>query len=207
MTAPAAWVPTTGNVVLAITMQNTNSALTVPTPWGTWSKLLSLSGGAGADGNGNYWDIHAVVVGSSPASAAPSVGQPSVCTGEAYFVEIPSLSTNLGSLLVQWSNASKTSTSGDRTMSTNLSAFSSPGNLCFALKAGFGSQPWTAVSPLVILAQYTNSGAADYTASAYYNGQVLAPEIDGSSPGNGMAIIAMELQVQASGIPASYFRC
>lgn len=198
-TAPAAWVPTAGNVVLAITSQNTDSPLTVPTPWGTWQKLISLGGVKGVDGNGNYWDVHAVVVGASPVSAAPSVGQPSAGSGQAYFVEIPGLNTsNLSALIVQWNQATKTSTSGDRTMATSLATFASSSNLCFVLKGGFGAQPWTAVSPLSILAQYTNTGSFAYVASAYFNGQDTAPEIDGSSPGNGMGILAMELKVASA---------
>lgn len=44
-------------------------------------------------------------------------------------------------------------------------------------------------------------------ADAYYNGQDLAPEIDGSSPGNGMGILAMELKVAggSSKQPGQFF--
>jgi hypothetical protein len=120
-------------------------------------------------------------------------------SGEAYFIEIPGLNTsNLSTLLVQSNNAAKTSTSGDRTMATTLSTFASSSNLAFAVKYGFGAQPWTAVSPLAILSQYS-TGVYDDVASAYYNGQDLAPEIDGSSSGDGMGILAMELKAKAAG--------
>lgn len=185
-----AWTPTTGNVVLAVVDSNSNT-LVAPTSWGTWQTLVSKA----IDSNGNYWYVFGVVVGASPTSQAPSVGVTGGGSGEAYFVEIPGLDTsNLSSLVIQSNNAAKTSTSGDKTMATTLSTFASSSNLCFAEKYGFGSQPWTAVSPLTILAQHTNTGAYNYTASAYYNGQDLSPEIDGSSAGNGMGIIAMELK-------------
>lgn len=190
-----AWTPTAGNVVLAIVSSNSNT-LTAPTSWGTWQTLISKA----IDSNGVYWYVFGVVVGASPTSQAPSVTVSGGGSGEAYFVEIPGLNTsNLSTLVVQSNSAAKTSTSGDRTMATTLSTFASPSNLAFVEKYGFGSQPWTAVSPLTILGQHTNTGAYDYTATAYNNGQVTAPEIDGSSSGDGMGILAMELKVASGG--------
>ena len=194
-----AWTPTAGNVVLAICSCNDPSALTPPTPWATWQTLIDRNGGSHTgDSNGIFWSVFAVVVGASPTSQAPSLAAPGGSSGEAYFLEIPGLDTSdLSTLIVQSNLASKMSTSGDRTMATTLSTFASSSNLCIAEKYGFGLQPWTAVSPLTILSQY-DTGVNDDVAMAYFNGQVTAPEIDGSSPGDGMGILAMELKVSVA---------
>lgn len=171
-TAPTAWTPTTGDVVLGIVETNSSSALAVPTAWGTWQTILDRNGGSHtADGNGNYWSVVAVVVGASPVSAAPSVGVPGGGSGDAYWVEVSGLDTSsLASLIVQFNYAAKTSTSGDNTMATTLSTFASPSDLSLVEKYGYGGQPWTTASPLAILSQYS-TGTYDALAMATYVGQ------------------------------------